>query len=227
MTENRSEPRSGLEVPVRVFGMGADGQPFFQSARATNLAIDGALLCGIEHELKVGDVIGLHYGDKKIRCKVVWVINAGAAQKIQVGVQLLPEQECPWRAQLPEGAGAKTIDDSGRNRRRFYRHKISFPLEMRDERVNTPMRVNSTDVSGNGCYVETIYPLAKGTPIKADFWIESEKITTSAVIRASDPGVGMGIEFIGLPEDTKRRVQDYLDRIDPHASGLADNTKST
>jgi len=227
MTEHRSEPRSALEVPVRVFGMGADGQPFFQPARATNLAIDGALLCGIEHELKVGDTIGVHYGDKKVRCKVVWVINAGATQRIQVGVQLLPEQECPWKSKIPEGEPAKTIDDSGSNRRRFYRHKISFPLEMKDERVNTPMRVNSTDVSGNGCYVETIYPLPKGTMVKADIWIESEKITTSAVVRASDPGVGMGIEFIGLTDETKQRVQEYLDRLDPHASGLGEGIKPT
>ena len=225
MTENRSEPRSALEVPIRVFGMGADGQAFFQAARATNLAIDGALLCGIEHELKVGDTIGVHFGDKKVRCKVMWVINAGATQRIQVGVQLLPDQECPWKSKLPEGEIGKAVDVSGRNRRRFYRHKISFPLEMKDERVNTPMRVNSTDVSGNGCYVETIYPLPTGTTLKTEFWIDSEKITTSAVVRASDPGVGMGIEFIGLPDETKERVQTYLDRLDPHSSGLAEGIK--
>jgi len=206
--------------------MGADGQPFFQSARATNFAIDGALLSGIEHELKVGDTIGVHFADKKVRCKVVWVINAGATQKIQAGVQLLPDQECPWKSQIPEGEASRTVDSSGQNRRRFYRHKISFPLEIRDERVNTPMRVNSTDVSGNGCYVETIYPLAKGTTLKAEIWIESEKITTSAVVRASDPGVGMGIEFIGLTDETKQRMQAHLDRLDPHSSsGLAESIK--
>ena len=58
------------------------------------------------------------------------------------------------------------------NRRKFARHKISFPLELRDERVNTPLRVNATDISGNGCYVETVMPLAVGTALRVDLWIE-------------------------------------------------------
>jgi hypothetical protein len=88
-------------------------------------------------------------------------------------------------------------------------------LEARDERVKTPMRVNATDISGNGCYVESILPLAIGTNLRVDFWIESEKFTTSAVVRTSDPGVGMGIEFIGLTPETKQRIQAYLDKVDP------------
>jgi hypothetical protein len=104
------------------------------------------------------------------------------------------------------------------NRRKFLRHRISFPLELRDERVNTPMRVNATDVSGNGCYVETIMPLTVGTSLKVDFWIDQEHISSSAIIRTRDPGVGMGIEFTGLPEDTKNRLQAHLDVLDPGMS---------
>jgi hypothetical protein len=51
--------------------------------------------------------------------------------------------------------------------------------------------------------------------LRVDFWIESEKISTSAVVRTSDPGVGNGVEFIGLPPDTKQRLQDHFDKIDP------------
>jgi hypothetical protein len=104
------------------------------------------------------------------------------------------------------------------NRRRFQRHKISFPLEFRDERVNTPMRVNATDISGNGCYVETNMPLAISTVLKVDFWIDQEHVTASATVRTRDPGVGMGIEFTGLPEDSKKRFQAHLDKLDPGIS---------
>src|SRR6202020_3526588 len=83
------------------------------------------------------------------------------------------------------------------NRRSFQRHKTSFPLEFRDERVNTPMRVNATDISGNGCYVETVMPLAISTTLRVDFWIEEEHVSTTANVRTRDPGVGMGIEFTG------------------------------
>jgi hypothetical protein len=48
-----------------------------------------------------------------------------------------------------------------------------------------------------------------------EFWIHDEKISTSAVVRTSDPGVGNGVEFIGLTPPTKQRLQDHLDKIDP------------
>jgi len=110
-------------------------------------------------------------------------------------------------------AGAPVIQPD--NRRKFLRHKISFPLEFRDERVNTPMRVNATDVSGNGCYVETAMPLAISTSLRLEFWIEEERLTASATVRTRDPGVGMGIEFTGLTEENKKRFQAHLDKLDP------------
>ena len=74
------------------------------------------------------------------------------------------------------------------NRRKYARHKISFPLELRDERVNTPLRVNATDISGNGCYVETVMPLNVGTALRVDFWIGDDKFSPSAIVRTRDPG---------------------------------------
>ena len=216
MSAQGSAPRATLDLKVRVWGMGANNQPFFQNAVAQNISATGACIYGIEPELKVGDVIGVQYESKKARCKVVWVVDAGSLKKTQVGVQLVVDQECPWTAVLPvdmrPDERTKQIQD---NRRKFLRHKISFPLELRDERVNTPLRVNATDISGNGCYVETQMPLSIGTTLRVDFWIEEEHLSPSALVRTRDPGVGMGIEFTGLPEETKKRFQAHLDKLDP------------
>lgn len=211
-----SAPRATMELRVRVWGMGANDQPFFQPAMAQNISATGACLYGIDAELKVGDVIGVQYEGKKARCKVIWVVDAGALKKTQVGVQLVADQECPWIAALPQDlqpdGRTKASQD---NRRKFARHKISFPLELREERVNTPLRVNATDISGNGCYVETVMPLAMGTSLRVDFWIEQERLSASAVVRTRDPGVGMGVEFTGLQEESKKRLQAHLDKLDP------------
>jgi hypothetical protein len=128
-------------------------------------------------------------------------------------VTLVADQECPWRNYLPLESTTVTISDS--NRRRYYRHKIAHPLEIRDERVNAPLRINATDMSGNGCYVETMMPLPVGTVLRVDFFLESERIKVTGVVRTCDPGVGNGTEFTGMPPDTKERVQAYLDSIDP------------
>ena len=58
-------------------------------------------------------------------------------------------------------------------------------------------------------------PLAVGTALRVDLWIEEERLNPTAVVRTRDPGVGMGIEFTGLPEESKKRFQAHLDKIDP------------
>jgi hypothetical protein len=205
--------------------MGADNQPFHQNANAQNVSINGACICGLEHELKVGDVIGVQYETKKARCKVVWVMEAGGLKKVQVGVQLVVDQECPWLSQLPPEIRSNLPNVTPDNRRRFQRHRNSFPLEFRDERVNTPMRVNATDISGNGCYVETVMPLPISTVLRVEFWIDQERISASATVRTRDPGVGMGIEFTGLPDDSKNRFQAHLDKLDPGLSTPGQKTR--
>ena len=65
-----SAPRATMELKVKVWGMGANGQPFFQNAMAQNVSATGACLYGIEPDLKVGDVIGVQYEGRKARCKV-------------------------------------------------------------------------------------------------------------------------------------------------------------
>jgi len=219
MSAQGSAPRATLDLKVRVWGMGSNNQPFFQNAMAQNISATGACIFGIEPELKVGDVIGVQYETRKARCKVVWVVDAGALKKTQVGVQLVADQDCPWVAALPPDLKVEERrGQSQDNRRKFARHRISFPLEMRDERVNTPMRVNATDISGNGCYVETVMPLPVGTSLRVDLWIDQERLSPTAVVRTRDPGVGMGIEFTGMPQESKQRFQAHLEKLDPGIS---------
>jgi len=213
MPEQQSEPRLSVDLPVRIWGMTAEGRPFSQPARAQNISSEGARLSGVESELKVGDVIGVQCNEKKARCTVVWVVNAGPVKKNQVGVKLVGAQESPWQSFLPLDGARVAISSS--NRRRYQRHKISLPLELRDERVNAPLRINATDVSGNGCYVETMMPVPVGTVLRVDLWLDQEHLKITAVVRTCDPGVGNGIEFTGMPAETKERMQAYLDTIDP------------
>jgi hypothetical protein len=219
MSAQGSAPRTTLDLKVRVWGMGSNNQPFFQNAMAQNISATGACLYGIEPELKVGDVIGVQYETRKARCKVVWVVDAGALKKTQVGVELVVDQDCPWAAVLPVDMKVEERTQARQdNRRQFARHKISYPLELRDERVNTPLRVNATDISGNGCYVETIMPLPVATALRVDLWIEQERLSPTAVVRTRDPGVGMGIEFTGMTAESKKRFQAHLDQLDPGIS---------
>ncbi|MBZ5722532.1 MAG: PilZ domain-containing protein [Acidobacteriia bacterium] len=218
--ESRPETRVRADILVRVWGMGADGHPFFQNARADNISSGGALLTGIEHQLTAGDIIGVQYGDKKARFRVVWAIDGGILHKIQVGIELLDGQNCPWRAELSQPAAPAVA--GGHNKRKFVRHKITFPIDIRDERGGgSHMQTSATDISGRGCYVETLLPLPLGTAVEITFWMESEKIHTAGMVRASDPGVGMGIEFVGLDDVTQQRFQRLIERLDTGVTGVS------
>src|ERR1700686_5614484 len=102
MSAAGAAPRATMELRLRVWGMGANNQTFHQNASAQNVSRTGACICGLEQELKVGDVIGVQYETKKARCRVIWVMEAGGLKKVQGGGQLVADQECPWLAQLPE-----------------------------------------------------------------------------------------------------------------------------
>jgi hypothetical protein len=207
------EIRVPVDLIVRIWGM-ANGRAFFQNAYARQLGHESALLSGIEHSLQAEDVIGVQYGDKKARFRVLRVKDLGLPQRIQADVHLLSGQQCPWKELVREDAETSENKPAPVNgdQRQFRRLKVKFPLELRDERGGGPaMQTNTADASGRGCYVESLVPLPLGTKLTITFWIDSEKISTGAAIRASDPGVGMGIEFIGLDEKIKVRLQSHLE----------------
>ncbi|HEX6505770.1 MAG TPA: PilZ domain-containing protein [Terriglobales bacterium] len=216
MPEQRPEPRIDTDLTIRAWGMDSAGKPFTQPAKAHNISSQGALVSGIDAPLKPGDIIGIQYEQKKARCRVVWVVDAGGILKTQAGLQLLEGQECPWKEVLARPpAPGRVATAQGINRRRRQRHRISFHLELRDERTSVPLRVTATDISGNGCYIETLTPFAIGTNLKVQFWLEDERIDSTAVVRTCDPAVGMGIEFVGLTPVLQDRFQHILDKMDP------------
>jgi hypothetical protein len=213
--EKRPEVRVSADIPVRVWGMDSDGKPFFQSATAGSLSSDGAQLSHISHSLKTGDIIGIQYGDKKARFEVVWVKPALVPERSNVGVIIRPPQTVPWEEVISGNRPEVAKEPAGAEKRRFTRHKVQFPIQIGfPDNRRSHMHCSSTDIGGRGCYVESLVPLHINYEVIITFWIDSEKITTTGIVRASDPGVGMGIEFTALEAHIQKRLQAYLDKID-------------
>ena len=218
--DKRPEPRVTADIPVRIWGMDADGKPFFQSALAASLSSDGAQLTELHHCLKIGDIIGIQYGEKKARFKVIWAHASSAPRKNKAGVQILPDQSTPWTDITTENKRAPA--KSGAEKRRFVRHKVSFPVVISfEDEHRAHMQCSATDIGGRGCYIETFSPLQLNSAIYITFWLDSDKFRTSAVVRTSDPGVGMGIEFTALKAEIQQRLQAYLEKIDKGFSKAA------
>src|SRR5271156_6516688 len=111
---DQTEPRLTVDLPVRLWGMGANGRPFSQQARAKNISSEGTLISDVETELKVGDVVGLQFEEKKTGCRVIWLINSAPVNKNEVGVKLVAEQECPGKNHLPMENATVAISSSNR-----------------------------------------------------------------------------------------------------------------
>ena len=150
------------------------------------------------------DVIGVQFSDKKARCKVIWVVDAGPLQKIEVGVKMLEGQPCPWQKELEAPPAAAVAAPPRPHRRPHPRphprtkgnshgNGFLFPSKSATSRASAPhMRTKTADINATGCYVETMLPLAVGKTLKITFWLDSQPVHTAAIVRTCDGGVGHG-----------------------------------
>ena len=97
-------------------------------------------------------------------------------------------------------------------RRKCHRFKVRVPVEIDAEGYSAPMRYNTTDLSLEGCYIESLYPLARGTHV--DLRLEAgDTLLISGTVITSDPQFGNGIHFDEmLPEDFAQ-LSKFLDGV--------------
>jgi hypothetical protein len=104
--DRRREPRISADISLRVWGVDSRGERFLQEAHARDISLSGALLSGLDSELRSGDVIGILYAGKKARYRVVWVRQSGSADKVQAAVHRFAPDECPWKELLEKEQAA-------------------------------------------------------------------------------------------------------------------------
>lgn len=102
--DRRRESRKPVDLPLMVWGVDAHGEHFLQEAHARDISLSGALLSGLDADLRPGDVIGVLYGQKKARYRVVWVRYDEMGDKMQAAVHRLEPDHCPWLGLLTEDA---------------------------------------------------------------------------------------------------------------------------
>jgi hypothetical protein len=100
--DRRNEARSNADLKVTIWGVDSKGDRFLQEARAREISLSGALLSGIEVELRSGDVLGVLYSGKKARYRIVWVRYSDRGYKIQAAIHRIDPDVCPWRDLLRE-----------------------------------------------------------------------------------------------------------------------------
>lgn len=100
MKERRQEPRTQADFGLVVWGIDTRGERLQQNARAHNVSLSGALLTGLNTDLRPGDVIGILYAGKSARFRVIWVHHPGPSLPMEAAVHRFQTDDCPWQDQL-------------------------------------------------------------------------------------------------------------------------------
>lgn len=100
MQERRSQERASIEVIVELWGRNETGASFTQLVKARNISIAGALLEGVQHKLRCGDVISIVKDRIHARFRVVWTRESGTGSGSLVAIHKVNGQQCPWIEEL-------------------------------------------------------------------------------------------------------------------------------
>lgn len=96
-------------------------------------------------------------------------------------------------------------------RRRHPRVQIPVQVEIRPAGMDVPMRLETTDLSVGGCYVEMALTLDVGTKLDIVLWLDEQKVCTRGVVVTRHTQFGNGIEFVGMFSEAERGLRCFLD----------------
>ncbi|MBI3182815.1 MAG: PilZ domain-containing protein [Myxococcales bacterium] len=103
------------------------------------------------------------------------------------------------------------MDDFSLERRRSARVAVTITVELRDERGFSLH--SSSDVSLGGAFFDRAIPHAVGSKVTASFTLPGENrpiVCAAEVVNVPDEQqFGMGVRFIDLSAEDKRRLQAF------------------
>ncbi len=97
------------------------------------------------------------------------------------------------------------------NKRRYQRVLLPYDYHIRCKGKDFRGRVRV--LGEGGMFVDTLHPSPDGTEMEVIIEAGQEPIRTRCVSRDHEPGCGMGVEFIELPEMERDRIRELISRF--------------
>ncbi len=99
------------------------------------------------------------------------------------------------------------------DRRLYPRYTLQVQIEIRQEGSEVPMRLETTDLSRGGCYIELIMPLPVDVRVQATLWLDGYPIVIRGRVVTRHPQFGNGIKFVEFEGQAEHLLIRYLDAI--------------
>jgi len=99
------------------------------------------------------------------------------------------------------------------DRRLYPRYTVNVQIEIHRDGSDVPMRLETTDLSHEGCYIQLMLPLSVGIRLHATLWLNGSAMKVRGLVVTRHPQFGNGIMFVEFEGDGERLLQQYLDAV--------------
>ncbi len=209
----RTETRINKKIPVRLWGIDADGKPFNEDLHTMDVSLTGAKVSGVKAKLRSGDILGMESPTGKARFRVTWAGDVGTPLEGQLSVCCVEPGKCIWDPELFRPAESGALLEPLGSRRKAVRYLCAGGAEVTPERGGFALWCKLADVSYTGCYLETPSPLPPGSDVLLKLTIDQETIETPAQVRTSHTTVGMGLAFGDMSDEDSRKLGGLISRL--------------
>jgi hypothetical protein len=107
--------------------------------------------------------------------------------------------------------GLGLLHASVSDRRIKTRHACQLGAEVYKVGSNVPHRCNVSDISSEGCYVESTAPFPAATQLQIVVRVKSIKLEVEGKVQTMHPGFGMGVEFALKTPQQKEHVRQLIE----------------
>jgi uncharacterized protein (TIGR02266 family) len=106
-----------------------------------------------------------------------------------------------------------TMKRAGRENRRTPRVEVSKGVWVAWRTDGSPSVSRVRDLSAGGAFISTNAPLAQGSAIQLLFSLPEGEVRIEGVVRYSNSGKGMGVEFTRMGVADRARLQELIRRL--------------
>jgi len=110
------------------------------------------------------------------------------------------------------------------DRRQHKRHAFSATAEVVDMASGARLSTRAADLNKGGCYLDMLSPLPIGSKVRVRIISDGADMTCTAVVRDSQPGMGMGVAFTDLDDARSAIIESWIEKLG--SPGLADLSPS-
>jgi hypothetical protein len=98
-------------------------------------------------------------------------------------------------------------------RRQHKRHAFSATAEVMDLASGARLSTRAADLNKGGCYLDMMSPLPIGSHVRVRISSDGAELTCTAVVRDSQPGMGMGVAFTDLDDARKALIESWIEKL--------------